>query len=72
MVSRSSIPSTHQPRITERDREYFHTIFRLESNPNVFDVPVVKGVPEPDRRIDWAALLRVFKMVGFEPNAMQL
>ena len=64
MVSRSTIPTTHQPRITEMDSKYFREIFLLEAR-------IHEGQPDRVERIDYDALLRIFKMVGFEPNVKQ-
>ena len=59
MVSRPN-NTYHQPRISELDRRYFHEIFKLEAHD--------RHEGHRDSRIDFAALERIFKMVGFEPN----
>ena len=53
----------HQPRITDMDRKYFREIFNLEAR-------VYQG-KDSNERIDYDALQRIFKMVGFEPNRKQ-
>ena len=60
MVSKNTY---HQPRITDQDRMYFKEIFNLEAK-------VMDG-KDSQMRIDLDALERIFKMVGFEPNAKQ-
>ena len=60
MVSRAGQP--HQARINELDRKYFREIFYLEAR-------IHEG--HSDKRIDFDALNRIFKMVGFEPNKKQ-
>ena len=59
MVSR--VPAS-QPRITDMDRKYFKEIFNLEARN-------YEG--HRDKRIDHDALIRIFKMVGFDPNPKQ-
>ena len=44
------------------DKKYFKEIFNLEAR-------VHEG--HRDVRIDYDALIRIFKMVGFEPNPKQ-
>ena len=44
------------------DRKYFHEIFLLEAR---------KHEGHRDDRIDYDALIKIFKMVGFEPNDKQ-
>ena len=61
MVSNSN--KYHQPRITDQDRKYFKEIFNLEAR-------VIPG-KDQNMRVDHAALIRIFKMVGFEPNLNQ-
>ena len=51
-----------QPRISEMDRKYFKEIFQLEAR-------VMEG--HSDKKIDYDGLVRIFKMVGFEPNEKQ-
>ena len=46
------------------DRKYFKEIFNLEAR-------VHEGQSDRSQRIDYDALLRIFKMVGFEPNVKQ-
>ena len=43
------------------DRKYFKEIFNLEAR-------IHEGQADRNQRIDYEALGRIFKMVGFEPN----
>jgi len=61
MVSGGGARNT-QPRISDMDRKYFKEIFNLEAR--MYD-------GHRDKRIDYEALIRIFKMVGFDPNPKQ-
>ena len=63
MVSRPN-NTYHQPRISTLDEKYFREIFNLEAHE--------RHEGHRGKRIDFEALDRIFKMVGFEPNQKQI
>ena len=57
MAQRNSNP-IHEPRLNERDTFNLKEIFKLEQ--------------DEDRKVDYDALMRIFAIAGFEPNARQI